>query len=101
MVKQFQVGKRYRNTASYKEAICLFVCPNQQAVLQWDDGSIGIWSLSNSFEIVPPKPRTGTGFLKIYTDGGSNGLFLNRPTADGGRIFPITWTEVIDQDQTG
>ncbi len=112
MVKQFQVGKRYRfiePIMGFKEEtyLVLYIFPNGNAAvdLYRDTTFLNNCILDNSLlpelKIVPPKPRTGEAFIyKLHEDKSLTfaQIFQSRPswyTAKKYEEIPIAWTEIL------
>lgn len=104
MVKQFQVGKRYRSGNSTVEYECKYV-DEKGSYFHWtnDKNQSGICILGTPalYDIIPPKPRTGKGWAILNPDGSLRGLTGHFMEKD--RItIPIEWREITnDNDSAG
>lgn len=111
MVKQFQVGKRYRwdGTANdTREYLCLAVFESRGrhlGVLEHQSDVSDYYAFTTvpeKYSIIPPKPRTGTGYI-IDSSTGKRFFTKNKPFinkwGEGTTFFEVEWKEIIPDDQ--
>jgi hypothetical protein len=104
MVKAFQVGKRYYQFRHDNglQAECLFVDNNGFALLRCGENlSPFVPQWPGDWHIIPPKPRTGKGFMVAKWGHLNKQWFTTDPSmwkGDGYAIYPVEWTEVIPND---
>ncbi len=108
MVNQWQIGKRYRYLLAGKDWTFLILSLNeevawarayykQEARYYTTFGRIE----KQQLEIVPPEPRTGTGYIYEHKKDKSTYLSERAPLLNSAKmwnIFPITWTETISEE---
>lgn len=101
-MSKWQVGKRYRSKPgtyyAQVDGLCIFVDANGYGILKKNSNPPFVASHRNDWEIVPPEPRTGKGFLikGLQNKTPYNAFFDVRPAAPvNGEVIEIEWKEIV------